>query len=127
MRIIGTGIDIIECARIEAMIAEHGDGFLQRVYTEREVDYCRHKSREPEHFAARWAAKEAVLKALGTGWAKGISFADVEVTREPSGLPQVVLRGGAADRARQMGIHTIHLSMSHCRDYATAQAVASGD
>jgi holo-[acyl-carrier protein] synthase len=126
MQIIGTGIDIVECRRIQKMMADHGEGFLRRVYTEREIAYCRGRRREWEHFAGRWAVKEAVLKALGTGWAKGLSFTDVEVQRDPSGTPHAVLHAAAAQRAEELGIRTIHISLSHCETYATAHAIAVG-
>ena len=126
MRIIGTGIDIIACSRIAHMIRDHGEGFLRRVYTPREVAYCQGRNREVEHFAGRWAAKEAVLKALGTGWAKGIAFTDVEIERRPAGNPRVILHAEAARRAAEVGIETIHISLSHCEAYATAQAIAEG-
>jgi len=127
MRIIGTGIDIIECERIGQMIQQHGDGFLKRVYTEREIAYCRDRRRSMEHYAGRWAAKEAVLKALGTGWRKGITFTDVELRNNAAGMPQAFLRAGAADYADRLGIRTVHVSISHCATYATAHAIAVGD
>jgi len=127
MRIIGTGIDIIECERIGAMVRQHGDGFLKRVYTEWEIAYCRGRRRSMEHYAGRWAAKEAVLKALGTGWRKGIRFTDVELRNTGGGMPQARLRAGAAEVARQLGIRTVHVSISHCAAYATAHAIAVGD
>jgi len=122
--IYGIGTDIIECARIARMIEEHGELFLRRVYTEAEITYCTQRRRCEEHFAARWAAKEAVLKALGTGWRRGIAWTDVEVAHHASGRPRVVLRGKLARIARRRGIYRIVLSISHCREYATATAIA---
>jgi holo-[acyl-carrier protein] synthase len=127
MQIIGTGIDIVECERIEQMIRRHGEGFLGRVYTPGEVRYCQARRRAVEHFAGRWAAKEAVLKALGTGWRKGMAFTDVEVRNTAAGSPKVTLRAVAADRAERLGIRSILITISHCRQYATAHAIAVGD
>jgi holo-[acyl-carrier protein] synthase len=126
MRIIGIGTDIIECRRIGRMIERHGEYFLQRVYTQREIDYCRAHRSSLERFAGRWAAKEAILKALGTGWRNGISWLDMEVRNETSGQPTVALGGFARDHARRQQIQSILISISHCRDYAVAYAMAVG-
>ena len=124
MEIVGIGTDIVECLRIGRMIEQHGELFLARVFTEREVRYCQGRSRATEHFAGRWAAKEAILKCLGTGWRRGICWTDMEVRNDPSGMPHVVLCGAAKESAQQLRISTIQLSISHCRAYATAYAVA---
>ncbi len=124
LEVYGIGTDIIEVARIERMIREHGDLFLQRVYTPDEIAYCSRRRRAEEHFAARWAAKEAVLKALGTGWRKGIAWTDIEVRHHPSGRPKPALRRKLRRIARRRRIRRITLSISHCRAYATATAVA---
>ena len=124
--IVGTGVDIIECSRIEAMISEHGQGFLKRVFTEEETEYCQRQRRPREHFAARFAAKEAVLKALGVGWTTGIAWNNVRVGRTAAGQPVVTLVGGAAEVARKLGVSRVHLSVSHCKEYAIAQAIAEG-
>lgn len=126
MRILGIGTDIIECPRIGKMIEQHGELFLRRVYTEREIRYCQARKRALEHFAGRWAAKEAILKAIGTGWTKGISWTDLEVRNQVSGQPLVLVRGGAKEAARARGIGDILISISHCRTYATAYALALG-
>jgi holo-[acyl-carrier protein] synthase len=126
MRIIGIGTDIIECPRIGRMIEEHGELFLYRVYTEREMRYCQSKKHAIEHFAGRWAAKEAILKAIGSGWARGIAWTDLEVRNDPTGEPKVMVRGGARDLAIARGIGNILVSISHCRTYATAYAIALG-
>ena len=89
MDIVGIGTDIIECLRIKRMIDRHGELFLNRVYTEREIRYCQRSKHATEHFAGRWAAKEAILKCLGTGWSKGLCWTDVEVANDPSGRPRV--------------------------------------
>ena len=124
MEIVGIGTDIVECLRVGRMIEEHGELFLTRVFTEREVRYCQARKRATEHFAARWAAKEAVLKALGTGWRRGLGWTDMEVRTETSGRPQVLLCGVAKDIAQAQRVSDILISMSHCRAYATAYALA---
>jgi len=124
MKIVGIGTDITECARIEKMIQRHGTHFLEHVFTEGEILYSSSKKRAAEHFAGRWAAKEAVLKALGTGWIGGISWKDVEVVNEIGGRPRIVLAGGAQKVAKQLGISEVHISISHCSSHAVAYAVA---
>lgn len=128
MEIIGTGIDIIECARVGKMIERHGEYFIERVFTKREIAYCQgHHRGAMERFAGRFAAKEAILKALGTGWKKGISWLDMEVVNDASGRPVVALGGGARELAIRSKVHDIQISISHCRTYATAMAIATGD
>src|SRR5262245_21809103 len=124
MEIVGIGTDIVECLRIGRMIQEHGELFLTRVYTPREIRYCQARKMATEHFAGRWAAKEAILKCLGTGWRRGISWTDLEGGNDPAGKPRVLLCGPARDLARQLGISDILLTLSHCRAYATATAIA---
>ena len=127
MRIIGIGTDITECVRIEKMLQRHGAHFLEHVFTEREISYSSSKKRSSEHFAGRWAAKEAVLKALGTGWIGGITWKDVEVVNEIGGRPRIVLCGGAQATADQLGISEVQISISHCSSHAIAYAVAVGE
>src|SRR6476469_9982606 len=124
MEIVGIGTDIVECLRIGRMIEEHGELFLTRVYTAREIRYCQARKMATEHFAGRWAAKEAILKCLGPGWKRGISWTDLEVRNDLSGQPRVHVCGAARDHARQLGISEILLTLSHCRAYATATAIA---
>jgi holo-[acyl-carrier protein] synthase len=124
MSIYGIGTDIVECLRIAQMIERHGELFITRVYTEHEVEYCQSRKQATQHFAGRWAAKEAVLKALGTGWRRGISWRDVEIRNERSGSPTVALRGGARDYMEQQKISQVLVSISHCRTHATAYAIA---
>ena len=126
MHIIGIGTDIIECLRIAQMIERHGELFITRVYTDHEIAYCSGRKAATQHYAGRWAAKEAVLKALGTGWRRGISWRDIEVRNQSSGAPTVALRGGAREVLEQAGIQRIHLIISHCRSHAIAYAVAVG-
>ena len=126
-RILGIGTDIIECLRIAQMIDRHGELFIRRVYTEHEIEYCSGKKAATQHYAGRWAAKEAVLKALGTGWVQGISWRDVEVRHKRGGAPTIALRGGARDVFERTGIARMHISISHCRSHAVAYAIAEGN
>jgi holo-[acyl-carrier protein] synthase len=124
MEILGIGTDIVECVRIARMIERHGELFLRRVYTEREVRHCQGRRRANEEFAALWASKEAVFKALGTTWRRGLSWTDVEVTQEPGGALRVRLSGAARDLAGRLRVGEVLLSAAHCRAYATATALA---
>lgn len=124
MEIVGIGTDIVECVRIARMIEQHGELFLRRVYTDREIRYCRARKRATEHFAERWAAKEAVLKSLGTNWHRGLCWTDVEVRNDSKGLPQVILRGAVRELAEKLGVGGVLLSVAHCRAYATAYVTA---
>jgi len=124
MSVVGIGTEIVECLRVGRMIEQHGETFLARVYTAGEIRDCQSRRRATEQFAARWAAKEAVFKSLGTPWRRGIEWTDVEVQQEPGGVPRVVLSGATAEAAREAGVVTIHLSLGHCRAYATAYAMA---
>ena len=121
--VVGLGTDIIECDRIAAMQEKHGDEFLRRVFTDREIAYCGDRKMSALHYAGRWAAKEAVLKVLGTGWAKGIQWTDVEVVNLASGAPLVVLSNRALEIANEQGINQVRVSISHCKAYATAFAI----
>jgi holo-[acyl-carrier protein] synthase len=124
MPILGHGIDIVETARIRRSVEEHGQRFLDRVYTPAEQRYCAASpKRYFEHLAGRFAAKEAVLKVLGTGWRGGIAWTDVEVTKEPSGQPKIVLTGECARIAGELGISRWHVSISHIETHATASAI----
>ncbi|HVW37621.1 MAG TPA: holo-ACP synthase [Pirellulales bacterium] len=126
MNVLGIGTDIVECLRIAQMIERHGELFINRVYTPHEIRYCQSRKQATQHFAGRWAAKEAILKALGTGWRRGISWRDIEVRNDQSGRPVVGLRGGARDIVEQRGIREMLVSISHCRSHATAYALALG-
>jgi len=127
MNIHGIGTDIIECLRIAQMIERHGEHFINRVYTDHEIQYCSARKSATQHYAGRWAAKEAILKAIGTGWIRGISWRDVEVHNLPGGQPVVKLRGGAREAVEQRGITDVLVSISHCRSHATAYALAKGE
>ena len=124
--IIGIGADITECLRIARMVERHGELFINRVYTDEEIKYCQSRKQATQHYTGRWAAKEAILKALGTGWRKGISWRDIEGRNEPRGKPVVAVRGGVKDVVEQLGVTEIHVTISHCRTHATATAIAVG-
>ena len=121
--IAGLGTDIVEVERISKMIELHGDSFVNRIFTPGEIGYCRQRKFSAEPFAGRWAAKEAVMKALGTGFIQGTHFQEIEVVTEESGRPRIVLHGSTAQLAKQLGIDEILVTMSHCREYATATAI----
>jgi holo-[acyl-carrier protein] synthase len=128
MAIVGHGIDIVETARLRRSVEEHGGHFLDRVFTAAEQAYCaRSRKRYFEHLAGRFAAKEAVLKVLGTGWRGGIAWTDIEVLPEPSGQPKLTLSGECAAIAKQLGITRWHLSISHIETHATASAIGERD
>ena len=124
MEIAGIGTDIVECVRIKRMIEQYGELFLKRVYTAKEMRYCQARRQATEHFAGRWAAKEAVLKALGTGWRRGISWRDIEIRNDPAGQPRVAVRGEAKAIAKKLELEDVLITVSHCRTFATAFAVA---
>ncbi len=126
MRIIGHGVDIVEVARIGAMLEEHGERFLTRCFTDGERGYATGRKRAAEHLAGRFAAKEAVLKAIGTGWRSGIAWTDIEVHLLPSGQPEIELHRMAAAAAMQLGITEWKLSISHTEQYAMASVIGSG-
>ncbi len=121
--IAGIGIDIVGIERIGRLVREHGERFLGRVFTAEERAYCSSRPQPAQHFAGRFAAKEAVLKALGTGWAEGVRWKQIEVTAAEKGKPEVRLTGRAAELAQAMGVKGIHVSISHSDGYAVAQAL----
>jgi len=124
MPIVGHGIDIVETARIQKLFAEHGQRFLDRCFTAREQAYCaRNVKRYFEHLSGRFAAKEAILKVLGTGWRGGIAWTDMEILPEPSGQPKLMLSGECLRIALAQGIARWHVSISHIETHATASAI----
>ncbi len=125
--IIGIGTDITECLRIAQMIERHGELFINRVYTSQEISYCQQRALATQHFTGRWAAKEAIFKAMGTGWRRGITWRDIEICNEASGRPTVAVRGGAKEVVEGLGITELLVSISHCRSHATAYALAIGE
>ena len=122
--IVGLGTDIVEIKRIKKMIDRHGQHFLERVYTEAEVTYCSRKKHASESYAGRWAAKEAVMKTLGTGFIKGVHFVEIEVQVLKSGKPVIKLHGTTAEVAQGLGVNEVLITISHCKEYATATAIA---
>ena len=118
-----TGVDILELDRLKRVLDSWGQNFLDRIYTPKEQDYC--KGRIPQ-LAARFAAKEAVMKALGTG-IRGVGWKDIEVTRERGKAPQISLHDRALARANKIGVHQVAISLSHSRDYALASVVMDLD
>ena len=125
--IVGLGTDIVEISRIAQMIERHGEHFLSRIYTGEEIAYCQRRKHSYEAFAGRWAAKESVMKVLGTGFVQGIGWKDIEVLSQQSGKPTVHLQGGTAEFAEQLGSSNVLITISHCRTYATATAIGVSD
>jgi holo-[acyl-carrier protein] synthase len=120
---VGSGIDLCEVARIKDAIVRHGRRFLERVYTAREIAYAERKANLYERYAARFAAKEAGMKALGTGWRGGVGWRDFEVTNLPSGRPTLQFHGKASEIARQLGVENISLSITHTSTQAMAMVI----
>jgi len=124
--IVGLGTDIAEIDRLAAAIERHGAPFLKRLFTPTEIAYCeRHKNRF-ERYAARFAVKEAAMKALGTGWRHGVRWRDIEVANLPGGKPTLHLSGVAQDFAVRLGVKHIHLSITHSGNFALAQVIFEG-
>lgn len=120
---IACGIDIIEISRIKKAVEENGKRFLEKVFTLDEIDYCEKRAAaKHQHYAARFAAKEAVAKALGEGLANGICWTDIEVVKGDNGKPSIKLHKQAKKIAAEMGIKSLNLSLSHCHEYAVANA-----
>ena len=124
MNIAGTGLDIVETGRIRQSLEQFGDRFLNRVFRPDEIAYCQSMKFPELHFAARFAAKEAISKAFGTGIGHELGWLDMEICRHASGAPYVVLHGKGATLAQTRGVTSVLISLSHCRDYAAASAVA---
>ena len=121
--IVGTGIDIAEVPRVGEAIERYGQRFLQRIFTEGEIRYCESKANRVERYAARFAAKEAGMKALGTGWNHGVRWRDIEVRRQPGGRPTLEFHGKAGEFATNMGVSNIVLSLTHTAEQAMAQVI----
>jgi holo-[acyl-carrier protein] synthase len=125
--ILGTGVDIAETSRIEEGLQRHGDRFTKRIFSAAEIAYCERFKNRAERYAARFAAKEAAFKALGTGWRQGIRWLDVEVVHQPSGKPELVLTGRAQEIARELRVTRMSVSLSHSDRYVMALVVFEGD
>ena len=127
MHMLAHGIDIVDIERLGQVLENHQQHFLDRVFTAEEQRYCfANPKRCHEHLAGRFAAKEAILKAIGTGWSRGIAWTEAEVVRTPSGRPTVRLTGRALEEAAAAGICEWHLSISHIKTHAIASAIAVG-
>jgi holo-[acyl-carrier protein] synthase len=124
--ILGTGLDLAEVDRIRAAIARHGRRFIERIYTPAEIAYVEPKANRFERYAGRFAAKEAGMKAIGTGWKHGVSWQDFEVSNLPSGRPTLRLHGQAARIADQLGVKLISLSITHTAELGMAQVILEG-
>jgi holo-[acyl-carrier protein] synthase len=124
MDILGLGTQVMECTRVRQLLEEHADAFLRQVYTSREVQYCNSKRQTTEQFTALWAAKEAVFRALGTTWKRGMNWTDVEIICEPGHAPHPLISGATRELLALRGINQILLTMAFCRTFATATAIA---
>jgi len=127
MSIFGIGIDVVEVSRIRSSMDKFGDAFAKRIFTRAEREYCESQKRPEVHYAGRFAAKEAVAKALGTGIGKDLAWLDMEIVRRESGEPALVLSGAGREFARTHSIGEIKISLTHARHYAAANAVALHD
>ena len=125
--ILGVGTDIVEIARIARSMERHGGRFTKRIYTDKETSYCEGFKRSAEHFAGRWAAKEAAGKALGTGIFGSVRFRDIEITNDERGKPLLAFAGSAAELAASMGATRLHVSIAHSDSHATAVVVIEGE
>ena len=121
--IAGTGVDLVEIRRIADLGERYGERFLRRVFTDAEIAHCRTRPARYQHYAARFAVKEAVFKALGTGWTRGVSWRQIETTNDETGKPSVSLCGAAKDLADRRSVRTIHVSISHADRYAIAYVI----
>ena len=122
--IVGTGIDIVEIDRIKRSIIKYSDRFKNKVFTQREIDYCHSQADPAKHFAARFSVKEAVLKCFGTGMTGGILWKDIEVDKKKSGQPTLNLYGKGEELFNQLRLKHIHISITHDKSYAVAHAIA---
>jgi holo-[acyl-carrier protein] synthase len=124
--ILGTGVDLAEVGRIRDAIGRYGDRFIRRIYTAGEIAYVERKANRFERYAGRFAAKEAGMKAIGTGWKRGVRWQDFEVSNLPSGRPTLRLHGEAARIADKMGVKTISLSITHTAELGMAHVILEG-
>ena len=127
MSVVAHGVDLVECARIRNILDEHGERFLERILTPREINYIRTKREQVQHVAGRFAAKEAILKVIGTGWRERISWKDMEILNNTAGQPAVTLTGECAELAAKLGIKRVLISISHTPQAASASAIGLSD
>ena len=125
MKILGIGTEIVECLRIAQMIERHGEDFLRRVYTHREIEYCSSRKTATQHYAARWAGKHAVLKAIGIVMSGEADWRDVELRSQPDGSVSVAFAGQLRDVCLSQGVEQISVSVGHCRSHASGFAIAT--
>lgn len=125
--IVGTGIDIAEVDRIAATLDRFGRRFIERIYTPDEIRYCESKANKAERYAARFAAKEAAMKAIGTGWRQDVRWQDFEVRRAPGGRPTLVFHGKGAEFFQKLGATRAHLSLTHTKQFAMAQVILESE
>ena len=121
--IVGIGIDIAEPRRLQEAVERYGRRFLERIFTPREIAYCERRRNKWERYAARFAAKEAAFKALGTGWRRGVRWQEAEVVNQTSGKPTLELSGRAREFAARLGVQNISLSLTHSEQFALAQVI----
>jgi len=124
--IVSIGVDIVEISRIAERVEEADSRFRQRLFTAGEIAYCENRASKVESYAARFAAKEAAMKALGTGWAEGVGWQDIEVVNDEAGAPSLKLTGRALERFQAIGARRSFLSLSHSKDTAIAQVIFEG-
>ncbi len=117
--IFGTGIDIIEVDKVEKQISNN-NGFTEKIFTKREIEYCESKKNKAQHYAARFAAKEAFFKAIGTGWRNGMAFNEIEILNNELGKPEILLHGKTKEFSEKQLINNIHVSLSHLKKIVTA-------
>src|SRR5258706_13545947 len=117
---VGVGTELVECVRVRKMIDHHGEQFLKRAFTDKEIGFCQARSHSTEQFAAHWAAKHAVRKALGDAVRKDVSWTEIEVYADEDGRPRVTVHGATRDLAKSLNVNGILISMSHTRNYAIA-------
>lgn len=124
MRVLGIGTEIVECLRIAQLIERHGEQFIQGIFTGEEIQYCASRKFATQQYAAFWAGKRSVLKALGTGWSRNVTWRNMVIRVESGSGPQVTLTGEVAELAARRGVTQLLLSLAHCRTHATAYAMA---
>ena len=124
--IVAIGIDLVEVSRMEEVFARRGERFRARVFTEGEIAYCERRASKLASYAARFAAKEAAMKALGTGWSEGVGWMDIEVISQPNGAPALQLHGRALERMRELGARKAHISLTHSGNLAIAEVLLEG-
>ncbi|HEY3788171.1 MAG TPA: holo-ACP synthase [Urbifossiella sp.] len=124
MNIVGIGTQIVDCTRVRKLIDRHGETFLAQVYTEDEMRFCNSRTHVTEHFTAIWAAKEAVLRSLGTKWHRGMNWTDIEIHHKRAESPTVEVGGETSELMVGRGVRRFLLTMAHCRTFATATSLA---